>query len=265
MIKSLKKSFSTYSHILTRVEGSSMIIQLNRPKALNALCGDLMEEFNDALHKNDANPDIKSFIITGNEKAFAAGADIKEMVNKQYTEVFRERFLESWNYVSAIQKPVIAAVNGYALGGGFELAMMCDIIVASKNAKFGLPELTLATIPGAGGTQRLIREVGKAKAMEMILTGTFLSAEDALKLGLIARMADNDAMDEALKISQKINEFSTLATIAGKKCVNKAYEVGLKEGLDYEKQVFWSTFATEDRKEGMSAFVEKRKPKFNDK
>lgn len=265
MLKSLKRPFSTYANILTRPEGSTLIIQLNRPKALNALNADLMKEVNDALKTHDDDPQVRSFIITGNEKAFAAGADIKEMVNKTYTEVVSSRFLESWNFVTQIQKPVIAAVNGYALGGGFELAMMCDIIVASRNAKFGLPELTLATIPGAGGTQRLIREVGKAKAMEMILTGTFISAEEALSLGLIARMSESDALDEALKIANKINEFSTIATVAAKKCVNKAYEHSLAEGLDYEKQVFWGTFATEDRKEGMTAFSEKRKPKFNDK
>jgi len=265
MLKSLRKTFSTYTNILTRTEGFTMIIQLNRPKSMNALCNDLMQELGLALKTYDADPQIRSFIITGNEKAFAAGADIKEMENKNYMEVINERFLESWNVVTSIQKPVIAAVNGYALGGGFELALMCDIIVASKQAKFGLPEVTLATIPGVGGTQRLIREVGKSKAMEMILTGSFISAEEALSLGLIARIADDNVLEEAIKISQKINMFSTTATIAAKKCINKAYENNLNEGLDYEKQVFWGTFATEDRKEGMAAFVEKRKPKFNDK
>ncbi len=224
-----------------------------------------MNEVNDFLEKGDINEDVKSFIITGNEKAFAAGADIKSMVAKNYSDVYSQKFLENWDNITNIQKPIIAAVSGYALGGGFELAMMCDIMIASRSAIFGLPELKLGTIPGAGGTQRLIREIGKARAMEMILTSEFMKADEALKLGLVSRISEGDVLEEALNVSKKINQKSVLSTIAAKECVNKAYDLSLKNGVDYEKRVFWGSFATLDRKEGMEAFIEKRKPEFKNK
>ena len=253
-----------YSNILTSIENGTSIIRLNRPKALNALCVDLMVELQDALQHSESNKDVRSIVITGNEKAFAAGADIKEMADKTYAEVTSQRWLESWDYVTKVRKPVIAAVDGYALGGGFELALMCAIIIAGKNAPFGLPAVKLGTIPGAGGTQRLIREIGKSRAMEMVLTGKFMKAEEALKLGLVSRIAETNALEESIKVCNDINKFSLMATTKAKECVNKAYELGLENGLNYEKQMFWGTFATEDRKEGMQAFVEKRNANFKD-
>lgn len=263
--KTIRRTFSNYEMIITSVSNSTKIIQLNRPKALNALCTPLINELNTALSQADSNPEIKSIIITGNKKAFAAGADIKDMIEKDYSEVYKTKYLESWNNITKIKKPILAAVSGYALGGGFELAMMCDIIIATKDAQFGLPELKLGTIPGAGGTQRLIREIGKAKAMEMILTGDFVRAGDMFRMGLVSRIVEGDVVEEGLGVCKRINDKSLMALVQAKDCVNKAYEVGLREGLDYEKRVFWGTFATEDRKEGMMAFAEKRKAVFKDK
>ncbi|XP_003692568.1 probable enoyl-CoA hydratase, mitochondrial [Apis florea] len=239
------------------------LITLNRPKALNALCEKLITELNDAMLKFDTNDNIGAIIVTGSEKAFAAGADIKEMKNNTYAYNIRNKFLNNWNYISRISKPVIAAVNGYALGGGCELAMMCDIIYAGDTAKFGQPEITIGTIPGAGGTQRLTRIIGKSKAMEMVLTGEQINAEEAEKNGLVSKIFPaNKLVAEAIKLGEKIASHSQLIVAMAKESVNIAYETTLEEGLHFEKKIFHGTFATEDRKEGMTAFIEKRLPKF---
>ncbi|OAD54232.1 Enoyl-CoA hydratase, mitochondrial [Eufriesea mexicana] len=240
------------------------LVTLNRPKALNALCDKLMIELNDAISKFDRNDSIGAIVVTGSEKAFAAGADIKEMQNNTYAQNVRGNFLADWDGVSRASKPVIAAVNGYALGGGCELAMMCDIIYAGDKAKFGQPEIALGTIPGAGGTQRLTRVVGKSKAMEMVLTGNQITAEEAEKSGLVSKVFPADRLiAEAIKSAEKIASHSQLIVAMAKESVNTAYETTLKEGLHFEKKMFHGTFATDDRKEGMTAFVEKRPPKFN--
>jgi len=241
------------------------LITLNRPKALNALCDALMLDLSDAVNEFENDPEIGALIITGQGKAFAAGADIKEMQNLQFSQVFGGNFLSHWLRVSQCRKPVLAAVNGYALGGGCELAMMCDIIIASEKAKFGQPEILLATIPGAGGTQRLTRSVGKSKAMEMCLTGDQISAEEAQQIGLVSHVvpADN-LLPKTLGIAEKIAAQSKIVVAMCKESVNKAYEMTLQEGLNFERRMFHGSFATEDRKEGMSAFVEKRKPNFQD-
>ncbi|XP_028525038.2 probable enoyl-CoA hydratase, mitochondrial [Apis cerana] len=240
------------------------LITLNRPKALNALCEKLITELNDAMLKFDTNDNIGAIIVTGSEKAFAAGADIKEMKNNTYAYNIRNKFLNNWNCISRISKPVIAAVNGYALGGGCELAMMCDIIYAGDTAKFGQPEITIGTIPGAGGTQRLTRVIGKSKAMEMVLTGEQINAKEAEKNGLVSKIFPaNKLVAEAIKLGEKIASHSQLIVAMAKESVNIAYETTLKEGLHFEKKIFHGTFATDDRKEGMTAFIEKRSPKFN--
>ncbi|CAL7942156.1 unnamed protein product [Xylocopa violacea] len=239
------------------------LITLSRPKALNALCDQLMIELNDAVTKMDQNDNIGAIVVTGSEKAFAAGADIKQMQSNTYAQTMRGNFLSTWDTVSRITKPVIAAVNGYALGGGCELAMMCDIIYAGDKAKFGQPEIAIGTIPGAGGTQRLTRVVGKSKAMEMVLTGNQITAEEAEKSGLVSKVFPADKLvAEAVKLGEKIASHSQLIVGMAKESVNTAYETTLKEGLHFEKRMFHGTFATADRKEGMTAFVEKRPPKF---
>ncbi|XP_076236688.1 enoyl-CoA hydratase, short chain 1 isoform X1 [Calliopsis andreniformis] len=239
------------------------LITLNRPKALNALCDKLMNEVNDAVSKFDKSESIGAIVLTGSEKAFAAGADIKEMQGNTYSQTMRGNFLTSWDGVSRASKPVIAAVNGYALGGGCELAMMCDIIYAGEKAKFGQPEIAIGTIPGAGGTQRLTRIVGKSKAMEMVLTGNQITAEEAEKSGLVSKIFPADKLlAEAIKLGEKIASHSQLIVAMAKESVNTAYETTLKEGLHFEKRMFHATFATADRKEGMTAFIEKRPPKF---
>jgi enoyl-CoA hydratase len=255
-----------YKNILTDFKGASKnvgFIQLHRPKALNALCGELIDELTTALKKFDKDPSIACVVLTGSTKAFAAGADIKEMQNKQFHNIFMENFLENWSLVSTTRKPVIAAVNGFALGGGCELAMMCDIILAGDKAEFGQPEIIIGTIPGAGGTQRLTRVVGKSKAMEMCLTGNRISAKEAKEYGLVSAIhpAEN-LVDEAIKLAEKIGSHSNLVVQICKESVNAAYETTLAQGLQHEKRLFYATFATNDRKEGMSAFLEKRKPKF---
>jgi len=240
------------------------IITLNRPKVLNALCNGLMVEVSQALDSFETNQDIGAIIITGSEKAFAAGADIKEMQNNTFAQCISGSFLEQWNKVSKTLKPVIAAVNGYALGGGCEVAMMCDIIYAGENAKFAQPEILIGTIPGAGGTQRLPRYVGKSKAMEMALTGVQVTAQEAEKMGLVARVFPVDKLlEETIKLGEKIASNSQLITRLCKESVNIAFETSLAEGLHFEKRLFHATFATKDRKEGMSAFVEKRAPNFS--
>ncbi|XP_031829873.1 enoyl-CoA hydratase, short chain 1 [Nomia melanderi] len=239
------------------------LITLNRPKALNALCDGLMTEVNDAVSKFDKNDSIGAIVLTGSEKAFAAGADIKEMQNNTYSQTIRGNFLTSWDGVSKARKPIIAAVNGYALGGGCELAMMCDIIYAGEKARFGQPEIAIGTIPGAGGTQRLTRVVGKSKAMEMVLTGNQITAEEAEKRGLVSKVVPADQLvTEAVKLGEKIASHSQLIVGMAKEAVNTAYETTLQEGLHFEKRTFHGTFATADRKEGMTAFIEKRPPKF---
>lgn len=239
------------------------LITLNRPKALNALCNDLMTEVSNAIDAFEADKTVGAIVITGSEKAFAAGADIKEMQNNTYSKCLTGNFLEHWNRVANSRKPVIAAVNGYALGGGCELAMMCDIIYAGENAKFGQPEILIGTIPGAGGTQRLTRSVGKSKAMEMVLTGNQVNAAEAEKMGLVAKVFPaGQLVQETVKVAEKIANLSPLIVGMAKEAVNVAYETTLREGLHFEKRAFHGTFATNDRKEGMTAFVEKRAPNF---
>jgi len=240
------------------------VLTLNRPKALNALSDALMRELVDKLREFDEDDTLRAAVVTGTGKAFAAGADIKEMNSRAgYPEVRQCNMLAHWSGVSSIRKPVIAAVNGFALGGGCELAMSCDIIVASEDAKFGQPEIKLGTIPGVGGTQRLIRAVGKSKAMELILTGDMLSAADAERCGLVARVVpQGSAADEAVKMAEKIAAFSTPVVQLAKECVNVAEESTLAEGLRFERHLFHATWGLEDRREGFTAFAEKRTADF---
>ncbi|KAI4456550.1 enoyl-coa hydratase-related [Holotrichia oblita] len=239
------------------------LITLNRPKALNALCDGLMTEVARAIDTFETDKSVGAIVITGSEKAFAAGADIKEMQNNTYAQNLSGNFLSHWNRVAEATKPVIAAVNGYALGGGCELAMMCDIIYAGEKAKFGQPEILIGTIPGAGGTQRLPRYVGKSKAMEIALTGDQVTAQEAEKMGLVSKIFPADKLvDEAVKLGEKIAKNSPLIVAMCKESVNTAFETTLREGLHFEKRTFHGTFATKDRKEGMTAFIEKRPPKF---
>lgn len=257
----------SYENILVDEHGAVAVIRLNRPSALNALNNDLMNELTDALTSIEANNEIGCTIITGSEKAFAAGADIKEMQSKGYIDVFMEDFITAnWETVTRCRKPVIAAVAGYALGGGCELAMMCDFILAGENARFGQPEIQLGVIPGSGGTQRLTRFVGKSKSMEMCLTGRMMDAEEAERAGLVSRIVPTEELfDEALKVATKIAEMSRPAAMILKESVNRAYEVPLAEGVRFERRVFHSLFAFDDQKEGMEAFVEKRTPKFKNR
>jgi len=240
------------------------LITLNRPKQLNALCQQLLKELNMALHKMEKDDEVGCVVITGSTKAFAAGADIKEMSSKTFQETFQQNmFAETDLITNQIRKPIIAAVNGYALGGGCELAMLCDMIIAGENAKFGQPEITLATIPGIGGTQRLTRVIGKSKAMEMILTGRQMSAKEAESAGLVARVVPEDKLIEsAMETAAKIASFSRPVVSMAKECVNKAYETNLREGVLFERRIFHSTFALNDQKEGMKAFVNKAIPKW---
>lgn len=241
------------------------LVTLNRPKALNALCSPLMDDLIGALTHFDNDPNVGAMVVTGSEKAFAAGADIKEMQNRTFADNYKTNFLEYWSNVAKMRKPIIAAVNGYALGGGCELAMMCDIIYAGDRAKFGQPEITIGTIPGAGGTQRLTRFVGKSLAMEMNLRGKPINAERALKAGLVSDVFPADKLvDEAVAAADDIAAHSKLIVQMCKQATNAAYETTLAEGLATEKKLFHATFATHDRKEGMTAFVEKRKPDWKD-
>ena len=259
-----KMNFPTFENILVTFENKTAIVQLNRPKAMNALNHATYKELELALFKIDAHNEINSIILTGSDKVFAAGADIKELCDKNYQEAFASDMLSWWENLYKIRKPIIAAVSGYALGGGFEVALLCDFIIANSKAKFGLPEITIGTIPGMGATQRLIREVGKAKAMHMILTGEFISADEAKESGLVLKVVD-DPLTEAKRICEKINTYSSLTTSIAKEAVKQAYELPLSLGVKSEKQLFWSTYGTEDQKEGMKAFVEKRKPEFKGK
>jgi enoyl-CoA hydratase len=254
-----------YQNIIVETQGRVGLIKLNRPQALNALCAALMDELTDAVTGFDANPDIGCVVLTGSEKAFAAGADIKEMQSKNYIDVLTEDFITAnWEAVSRMRKPIIAAVAGYALGGGCELAMMCDFILAADTAKFGQPEINLGVIPGSGGTQRLTRFVGKSKAMDMCLTGRMMDAEEAERSGLVSRIIPADQLlAEALKVAETIAAKSLPSAMIAKECVNRAYETTLSEGVRFERRVFHSLFAFDDQTEGMAAFVEKRPAKFS--
>ena len=256
-----------YEHIEVETRGRVGLVRLNRPEALNALTAELMGELSQALDELEADDDIGAIVLTGSEKAFAAGADIKEMADKTYMDVYLGDFLaDDWQRVARCRKPVIAAVAGYALGGGCEVAMMCDIIIAGENARFGQPEISIGTLPGLGGTQRLTRLVGKSKAMEMCLTGRMMDAEEAERAGLASRVVPAaEVVDEALKIGETIAKNSRPATYLAKEAVNRAYETTLAEGIRFERRVFHSSFATEDQKEGMAAFVEKRQPSFKNR
>ena len=253
--------------VIVEIAGGIAVLTLNRPEALNALNHALWRALVAALEAADADPAVRVIIITGSERAFAAGADITEMAGKSFADINRADYLTAETArFDRIRKPVIAAVSGYALGGGCELAMMCDFIIAADTARFGLPEVNLGIIPGIGGTQRLTRAVGKAKAMEMQLTGRFMDAAEAERAGLVARVVPaRDLMTEARATAAKIAEKSQIAVIAAKDAVNRAFETTLAEGIRYERRAFQSLFATADQKEGMAAFVEKRQPQFRDK
>ncbi|MDA0786894.1 MAG: enoyl-CoA hydratase [Proteobacteria bacterium] len=256
-----------YENIEVETQGHVGVVRLNRPKALNALCDALISELGQALDAFEADENVGCIVLTGSEKAFAAGADIKEMAGKSYMDAYLEDFItKGWERVTTCRKPVVAAVAGYALGGGCELAMMCDFIIAAENAKFGQPEITIGTIPGAGGTQRLTRFVGKSKAMEMVLTGRMMDAEEAERAGLVSRVVPLESlMDEAMQAANTISGLSRPVVMMAKEAVNRAYESTLSEGVRFERRLFHSTFATEDQKEGMAAFAEKRQPNFKNK
>jgi enoyl-CoA hydratase len=254
----------SYENILVETRGRVGLITLNRPKALNALNNALMDELGDALAKFDADDNIGCLVITGSDKAFAAGADIGAMKDWSYMDVYKSEYItRNWERIRSVRKPVIAAVAGYALGGGCELSMMCDITIAAETAKFGQPEIKLGVIPGAGGTQRLPRAVSKSKAMDMVLTARMMDAAEAERAGLVSRVVPADKLlEEAFAAANQICEYSLPVVMAAKESVNRAYESTLNEGVLFERRVFHSLFATEDQKEGMAAFVEKRKPKF---
>jgi enoyl-CoA hydratase len=255
----------SYEHLNVETRDNVGIITLDRPKALNALSGALMKELADAVTAFENDDAIGAMIVTGSEKAFAAGADIKEMKDKTYMEAYKEDFITAdWEQVAKARKPIIAAVAGYALGGGCELAMMCDFIIAADTAKFGQPEITIGIIPGAGGTQRLTRIVGKSKAMDMVLTGRMMEAEEAERCGLVSRLvAPDQLMDEAMMAAKQIAEYERSATMAAKEMVDRAYETTLNEGIRFERRIFQSLFGTPGQREGMDAFANKRKPEFN--
>ena len=254
-----------YRNILVKTEGATGTITLNRPEALNALNSDLMDEVSAAVDGFEADDRIRCLVLTGSEKAFAAGADIKEMARQSFSDAYREDFVtRNWERVARARKPVIAAVAGYALGGGCELAMMCDFIIAADNAKFGQPEINLGIGPGAGGTQRLTRAIGKAKAMELCLTGRMMDAAEAERSGLVARVVPLAQLQpEARIIAQKIANQALTALLMVKECVNAAFETPLAQGIRFERRLFHALFATAEQKEGMAAFIDKRKPVFD--
>jgi len=251
---------SSFEHIISERRGNVGLITLNRPQALNALCVDLTAELSEALDDFESDDAIGCIVVTGSEKAFAAGADIKEMQDKTYMDAYLGDFITgTWERLATCRKPVIAAVAGYALGGGCEIAMMCDFIIAADTAKFGQPEITLGVLPGAGGTQRLTRAVGKAKAMELCLTGRMMDAEEAERAGLVARIVPADQLlEETMKTAEKIATMSRPAVLMNKEAVNQAFETTLAQGIRFERRLFQSSFGTEDQKEGMAAFAEKR-------
>jgi len=256
----------SYENILVDTRGAVGLITLNRPQALNALCDALVRELGQALDAFEADDAIGAIVLTGSDKAFAAGADIKEMQSRSFTDVYLGDFVKSWERVTLCRKPVIAAVAGYALGGGCELAMMCDTIICADTAKFGQPEISLGITPGAGGTQRLTRFVGKAKAMDMILTGRMMDAAEAERSGLVSRVVPvAKLVDEAVKMAAQIAALSRPSVLMAKEMINRAYETTLAEGVRFERRLFHALFATADQKEGMLAFVEKRKPNFRNR
>jgi enoyl-CoA hydratase len=257
----------SYLNILVERRGAVGIVTLNRPQALNALNAALIAELGAALDDFEADPAIGAIVLTGGEKAFAAGADVKEMAAKTYPEIYLDDFItRGWERVGQCRKPVVAAVAGFALGGGCEIAMMCDIVIAAEGARFGQPEITLGTMPGAGGTQRLARFVGKAKAMDLCLTGRMMDAAEAERSGLVSRVVPAaNLLGEAVTIAQRIADMPQPIAMMVKEAVNRAYETGLAEGVRFERRLFHATFATEDQKEGMAAFIEKRKPVFRNR
>jgi enoyl-CoA hydratase len=256
----------SYETIMTETRGAVAVVTLNRPKALNALNSTVMVELADALSAFGRDDAVAAIVLTGSEKAFAAGADIKEMQSLDFIDAYVNDFISGWDAVASFRKPLIAAVSGFALGGGCELAMMCDFIIAADTAKFGQPEITLGVIPGMGGSQRLTRAVGKAKAMDMVLTGRMMDAAEAERAGLVSRVVEpGRLMDEALAAADKIATFPRGAALMAKEAVNRSFEVSLGEGLRFERRLFHSLFATADQKEGMAAFVEKRKAAFSNR
>jgi len=261
-------SSNSWTFIKTEAKGTNDrvgLITLNRPKALNALCQGLIDDLTKAVEEYDKDSTVGAIVITGSEKAFAAGADIKEMEGEDFASLYSKSMQDTMQKLSEVKKPVIAAVNGYCFGGGCEVAMMCDIIYAGDKAKFGQPEITIGTIPGAGGTQRLTRAIGKSRAMEMNLTGLPVSATEAAATGLVSKVFPSDTVvEEAVKTADHIAGLSKIAVQICKESTNAAYELTLKEGMRFEKRMFQATFATQDRKEGMTAFVEKRKPNWKD-
>ncbi|MBI4967091.1 MAG: enoyl-CoA hydratase [Rhodospirillales bacterium] len=256
-----------YENILVETRGRVGLITLNRPKAMNALNSPLIRELGLALDAFEADPEIGCIVLTGSDKAFAAGADIKEMQPKSYMDMYIEDYVtKGWERLTQCRKPTIAAVAGFALGGGCEMAMMCDMIIAADNAKFGQPEITIGAIPGAGGTQRLTRVIGKSKAMEMVLTGRQMDAAEAERSGLVTRIVPvAELVDEAVKVATRIAAMSLPVVMMAKESVNRAYETTLSEGVRFERRLFHSCFGTEDQKEGMGAFIEKRQPAFKNR
>ena len=258
-------AFKKYKNIIVKIFDRVALIKLNRPSALNALSRELILDLNDALKLIEENKTLSVIVLTGSSKAFAAGADIKEMSSKTFIDVVNNDFIKPWEDITLCKKPTIAAVDGYALGGGCELAMMCDLIFANENTKFGQPEINLGTFPAAGGTQRLPKAVGKSKAMDMILSGRIMDAQEAEKMGLVSRiLPSKNFLDEVMEIAKNISLKSLPALMMAKDAVNASYETNLMQGITYERRLFRSTFSLKDRKEGMNAFIEKRKPKFND-
>ncbi|KIV87950.1 hypothetical protein PV10_09228 [Exophiala mesophila] len=258
---------SSYENILVSAPKPGVgLITLNRPKALNALSSALFVELNDALKKFEEDKEIGAIVLTGSERAFAAGADIKEMAPLTFSDAYVNNFIAPWSYLTTLRKPVIAAVSGHALGGGCELAMMCDIVYSTKTANFGQPEIKLGTIPGAGGSQRLTAAIGKSKAMELILTGNNFSGEDAEKHGLVAKAFDGghqEVLQGAIDTAAKIASYSRVAVIAAKEVVNKSQDLGIREGVEYERRIFHSLFGSQDQKIGMKAFAEKKKAEWS--
>ena len=255
------------SNLVIEQIGKVQLITLNRPEAMNALSPDLMQELSKQLSLAEDNPEVAVVILTGSEKAFAAGADIKAMKDMSFMDMYKADFItKDWERITTFRKPVIAAVAGYALGGGCELAMMCDFILAADNAKFGQPEITIGVLPGAGGSQRLTRFIGKSKAMDMVLSGRMMDAAEAERSGLVSRIVSlSDLREEAIKTAEKIASFSMPMLMMAKEAVNRAYESTLSEGLRFERRFFHAAFGTEDQKEGMNAFVEKRKANFKNR
>jgi enoyl-CoA hydratase len=257
----------SYEFIVTEVKGRVALITLNRPKQLNALAPKLMQELGAALYGFDADDGVGAIVITGNDKAFAAGADIGAMKDFDYQHAYKSNYItRDWEHIRNVRKPVIAAVAGYALGGGCELAMMCDLVIAAESAKFGQPEINLGILPGSGGTQRLPRAVGKAKAMDLCLTARMMDAAEAERAGMVSRVVPNDKlMEEAMAVAEKIASYSLPVVMMIKESVNRAYESTLAEGVLFERRLFHAAFALDDQKEGMAAFVEKRKPQFKNR